>query len=72
MNHNPSSKFSQMQNWLNILLNTYAENPSTGLAKVIGFYVDKICHYEEVMIDSKLSCQYFHMRKFWQWRGGSK
>ncbi|GHF85701.1 hypothetical protein [Thalassotalea marina] len=71
MTHYQESKFSQMQSWLTVLLNTYTENPSIGLAKVIGFYTEKISQYEEVVFDHELSCHYFQMKKFWRWRGQS-
>lgn len=68
MSHYHDSKYLQMNNWLSILVNTYSENPSTGLAKVINYYVERLSQFEEVIYDKELSCQFVQMKRFWFWR----
>jgi len=65
----PSTKnIHQIENWLNILVNTYREFPSKNLAMVINYYIDRIITEENTQYTTLLNCQYSSMKKFWQWR----
>jgi len=58
----------QIEDWLNILITTYRDSPSIGLAKVINYYIERIINEDELKQDSFRLCQYQNMKKFWSWK----
>lgn len=69
--HN-SSNTTQLENWLTILVNSYAQNPSSGLAKVITYYIDRILYQYDICKQPNKRCQYLSMKKFWQWQSSNR
>jgi len=61
------SEVSQLESWLTILTNSYKDNPSIGLAKVINYYIDRIILHEDFDDRKFNNCQYSSMKKYWQW-----
>lgn len=66
--HKTINKSAVIENWITILINTYRENPSNGLAKVIHYYLQRIINEEEVKFNHLKLHQYCSMGKFWAWR----
>ncbi len=58
----------QIEDWLNILISTYHDFPSHGLAKVINYYIERIIKSDDVEHDTLRSCQYHTMKRFWSWQ----
>lgn len=65
----PSNEFAYMEHWLSMLLNTYNNNPSTGLAKKINFYLTKLLNHEDINYCDNKRCDYLTMQRFWRWYG---
>ncbi len=63
-----SKEFTYMENWLLMLLSTYKQNPSHGLAKTISFYLSKILTHDDIHFCGDKRCQYLAMHRFWQWQ----
>lgn len=71
-----SSEFLQLENWLAILIATYNENPTCGLAKTIHYYIERLLHHEDIYLDGDKHnehrvnkyCEYLCMKKFWRWQ----
>ncbi|MEW6992163.1 hypothetical protein AADZ91_15950 [Colwelliaceae bacterium 6441] len=57
-----------IENWLNILIFTYREFPSSGLAKVINYYIERVIIEEDYQLEPSKLCHYYTMKKFWAWR----
>lgn len=68
MNTNVSNEFQQLEDWLSVLINTYKETPSIGLAKVIFYYLERILSHQDLHNTRDKSCHYFMMKKFWLWQ----
>jgi len=67
-----SNEFAYMENWLNMLLSTYNNNPSNALAHTINFYLDKLLHHDDITFYSNKRCEYIAMQRFWRWQGAKK
>lgn len=63
-----SSEFSQLETWLSILISTYKENPSCGLAKTINYYLGRILRHDDIHFCGDKRCEYVVMQKFWRWQ----
>lgn len=63
-----SSDFKQLESWLNILILTYRENPSCGLAKTINYYLSRLLHLDDIGLDGGKHCDYLSMKKYWRWQ----
>jgi hypothetical protein len=61
-----SSELCQIEDWLNLLTNTYATHPSKGLAKVITYYLARIIKHDDFIAFASQPCHYFTMLKFWR------
>ena len=61
-----SSELKQIEAWLKILTETYAQNPSSGLAKVISYYLSRLIKHDDFNAFASQPCQYFSMLKYWQ------
>jgi len=61
-----SSELCQIEDWLNILTQTYATHPSDGLAKVITYYLSRIIKHDDFIAFASQPCHYFTMLKFWR------
>lgn len=64
-----SNEFAYMESWLVMLLTTYNNNPSSGLAKTISFYLNKLLHHDDINFCGDKRCEYLAMQRFWQWHG---
>lgn len=67
-----SNEFTYMESWLVMLLTTYNNNPSSGLAKTISFYLTKLLHHDDINFSGNKRCEYLAMQRFWQWHAGTK
>ncbi|PKG86318.1 hypothetical protein CXF85_01040 [Colwellia sp. 75C3] len=67
-----SNEFVYMENWLVMLLSTYNNNPSTGLAHTINFYVDKLLRHDDINFYGNKRCEYLAMQRYWRWQGANK
>ncbi len=63
-----SSEFKQLENWLNILIATYGEHPTRGLAKIINYYLNRLLHHNDIHFDGDKRCDYLSMQKYWLWQ----
>jgi len=71
-----SGEFLQLERWLTILIETYKDYPSYGLAKTINYYVAGLLHHEDIHLCGQKSgengndkrCEYLSMKKFWEWK----
>lgn len=63
-----SSEFLQIENWLNILISTYKDNPSCGLAKTINYYLSCLLRHDDIDFCGVKRCEYLVMKKFWLWQ----
>jgi hypothetical protein len=66
-----SSEFIQLETWLNILIKTYRQNPSCGLAKTINYYLSRLLHHDELSFNGGKRCDYLSMQKYWRWQVNS-
>ena len=71
MHINSVKDFTQMEEWLVVLLNTYSEHPSSGLAKIILHNLTNILHHDDVTCQPLKFCDYLSMQKYWQWVNNS-
>ena len=70
------SEFLQLESWLTILVITYKDHPTYGLAKTINYYLDRLLHHEDINVyDDQCGehhhdkrCGYLAMKKFWGWQ----
>lgn len=67
----PSNEFAYMERWLDMLLITYNNNPSTGLAKTISFYLAKLLSHDDINYCGDKRCDYLTMQRFWRWNAGA-
>ena len=67
-----SNEFSYMESWLVMLLTTYNNNPSSGLAKTISFYLTKLLRHDDINFSSNKRCEYLAMQRYWQWHAVNK
>ncbi|TWX69882.1 hypothetical protein ESZ36_08060 [Colwellia demingiae] len=65
-----SNEFTHMESWLVMLLTTYNNNPSSGLAKTISFYLTKLLRHDDISFSGNKRCEYLAMQRFWQWHAG--
>lgn len=63
-----SNELQQLEDWLYVLINTYKDTPSDGLAKVIFYYLERILSHQDLHNLRDKSCHYFMMKKFWLWQ----
>jgi len=77
--NNHSSEFLQLENWLTILVTTYKDHPTYGLAKTINYYLDRLLCHEDISLYDKCGenhkdkrCDYLSMKMFWGWQAKSK
>lgn len=63
-----SSEFLQLENWLAILITTYKDHPSRGLAKIINYYLERLVSHDDLNYSGKKRCDYLVMKKFWRWQ----
>jgi hypothetical protein len=63
-----SSELITIQRWLSLLTRTYAEHPSSGLAKVITYYLTRLIKHDDFPSFSSECCHYVAMFKYWQWQ----
>ena len=63
-----SSEFKQLESWLNILIFTYKDHPSCGLAKTINYYLSRILLHDDVRFNDGKQCDYLSMQKYWRWQ----
>jgi len=61
-------QIKQLEDWLSILVSTYNDHPSHGLARVINYYIERMLFQENVMIEPHAYCHYLTMRKYWRWQ----
>jgi hypothetical protein len=62
------SELIQIEQWLKILMNTYALHPTSGLAKVIDYYFMRLANIEDITLDRDHTCSYFSLSKFWKYQ----
>ena len=62
------SEFLQIENWLIILVTTYKDHPSNGLAKIINYYLERLLNHTEIIAYSEKRCEYLAMQKYWGWK----
>ena len=67
MKQQPSKNYTLLEEWIFILTKTYAEHPSSGLAKVISYYLNRLIHHDDFSLSSYHQCDYLAMQKYWQW-----
>lgn len=67
----PSSEIVQLESWLNILIITYKDHPSCGLAKTINYYFSRLLHHDDIDFDEVKRCDYLSMQKYWRWQVNS-
>jgi len=63
-----SQEFLQLENWLTLLITTYKEHPSLGLAKTISYYLNRLLNHDDINFCGDKRCDYLVMQKFWQWQ----
>lgn len=63
-----SSEFKQLETWLNILIVTYGDHPTCGLAKTINYYLNRLLHHNDIHFDGDKRCDYLSMQKYWRWQ----
>lgn len=63
-----SKEFITMENWLNVLLNTYKIQPSSGLALTINTQLNKLLDHDDISFCGNKRCDYLNMQRFWQWQ----
>ncbi|MCW8832466.1 MAG: hypothetical protein OQK09_01370 [Colwellia sp.] len=63
-----STDFLQLESWLSLLISTYKEHPSSGLAKTINYYLSRLLHHDDINCCGKKRCDYLVMQKYWQWQ----
>ncbi|MDO6428103.1 hypothetical protein Q4489_13870 [Thalassotalea sp. 1_MG-2023] len=56
------------EQWLTILLNTYCDAPSQGLAKTIVHYIEKVIISVDYLPETTSVCDYHTMHRFWSWQ----
>lgn len=66
-----SSDIVQLESWLNILMITYQDHPSCGLAKTINYYLSRLLHHDDIGFDEVKRCDYLSMQKYWRWQVNS-
>ncbi len=64
---NTSNEFNSIENWLVMLIKTYGNNPSKGLAKTIHFYLAKLLTHDDIYFCGEKRCEYVVMQRFWHW-----
>ena len=62
-----STEFSNIENWLVMLLTTYKTSPSNALAKTISFYLNLLLHHDDINFCGDRRCEYIVMHRFWHW-----
>ena len=62
-----SKEFSYLETWVDMLITTYKNNPSSGLAKTVCFYIEKILHHDDIDFFGDKRCEYLAMQRFWHW-----
>lgn len=63
-----SAEFTQLENWLDILVKTYKEHPSCGLAKTINYYLNRLIYHDDISLSGNKHCDYLSMQKYWRWQ----
>ena len=63
-----SSEFLRLEHWLSLLISTYKEHPSCGLAKTIHYYLERLLHHEDINFSGEKRCEYIAMQRFWGWQ----
>lgn len=63
-----SNEFIQLETWLTILLTTYKDHPSCGLAKTISYYLGRLLRHDDIHFCGEKRCEYLVMQKFWRWQ----
>lgn len=63
-----SPEFIQLETWLNMLITTYKEHPSCGLAKTINYYLSRLLSHEDINFYDDKRCGYLSMQKYWRWQ----
>jgi len=63
-----SVEFNQLENWLNILIFTYKDHPSYGLAKTINYYLSRLLRHDDIGFSGEKRCDYIRMQNFWLWK----
>ena len=63
-----SSEFLQLESWLTILITTYKEHPTCGLAKTINYYLGRLLRHDDILFygerRGEKRCEYLAMQKF--------
>jgi len=72
MNTQLSQEFHRLEDWLQILTQTYADYPSNALAKVILYYLRRLIHHDDANLVPEKQCDYISMQKFWYWQSRNK
>ncbi len=67
---NKSTEIVQLENWLNILICTYKEHPSRGLAATINYYLERVIYHTDFDLQQHDCCHYHSMQKYWRWQLG--
>ncbi len=62
-----SKEFTYLENWLVMLLTTYKNTPSNGLARTINFYLTKLLQHDDINFCGAKRCDYLIMQRFWRW-----
>jgi len=62
-----SKEFNYLENWVSMLISTYKNNPSSGLAKTVCFYIEKLLHHDDISFYGDKRCEYLAMQRFWHW-----
>ncbi len=62
-----SKEFSYLETWVTMLISTYKNNPSSGLAKTVSFYIEKLLHHDDIHFYGDKRCEYLAMLRFWHW-----
>jgi hypothetical protein len=63
-----SSEFLQLEDWLSLLITTYKDHPSCGLAKTINYYLLRLLRHDDINFCGNKRCEYLIMKKFWKWQ----
>ena len=63
-----SREFERLEEWLQLLTQTYAASPDAALAKTINYYLQRVIHHDDFSLDSNKQCDYICMLRYWQYQ----
>ncbi len=63
-----STEFTRIENWLTLLITTYKQTPSYGLAQTICYYLNKLLNHDDFNYCKSKRCDYLSMHRYWRWQ----